>query len=503
MDDEEERVDDDDPYAQSLRAARAQQLAIMPISAHGATATPLSPSGVASESTSALKSGSLLALLGWIVENGAGTEAEVIFLSHEHWRIPATDVFNGLLELYNFGCPWRYSKPTPQFHRNVMFALSKWVACCFQSDFFSTEEGAVLRTRVQEFVRSVQLSRDGLSVEAQQAQLQFLRSEMEMEEFMVSTSTMLERQAAAAVPHSPMKLAGRLSVRMDSRTAQHRASKLSLLAVKPQDVAQQLCRIDFGYFCKISLSEFAGLRFSRNDKKTSAPTIMNVVDRWNQVAGWVATEIVLATAKDRLNVLKRFIMIADQLLAHSNFASLLAVMAGLNLHAVSRLTAVWAQLPEKYGKAFERLSKLISSHGNYRNYRELYRRARETRSAEVAAAAATATAAAAAAPSAGSAATEAPATQAILSAGVPIVPYVGLYMRDFTFVEDGNQTLLQNGHINFEKMMLWGKLLREMREMQRQPCAIQENAELCNFLTNLTVCSEDSLYAAQQHQDGQ
>ena len=48
-----------------------------------------------------------------------------------------------------------------------------------------------------------------------------------------------------------------------------------------------------------------------------------------------------------------------------------------------------------------------------------------------------------------------------------MVPYIGIYTKDVTFIEDGNNSLI-NGGINMEKVSLLGNVLREINNLQQR-----------------------------------
>lgn len=57
---------------------------------------------------------------------------------------------------------------------------------------------------------------------------------------------------------------------------------------------------------------------------------------------WVATEIVLTpNIKERVQVLKKFITIADHCKSFNNWNTLMEIMIGLNLGCVQRLKKTW------------------------------------------------------------------------------------------------------------------------------------------------------------------
>ena len=50
----------------------------------------------------------------------------------------------------------------------------------------------------------------------------------------------------------------------------------------------------------------------------------------------------------------------------------------------------------------------------------------------------------------------------------PILPYIGLYLTDLTFIEDANKNIL-NDKINFSKCRKLAKVIREIQTDQQKP----------------------------------
>jgi hypothetical protein len=121
-----------------------------------------------------------------------------------------------------------------------------------------------------------------------------------------------------------------------------------------------------------------------------AASITNLIDRFNNVSRWVATEIVLtANMRQRISMVRRFIRLAEvcvrrspppdpmqslvaqtlisstrcaqELLALNNFNSLLEVLAGLNLAPVQRLKRTWRVWSETVGGGNKCQQTLINS----------------------------------------------------------------------------------------------------------------------------------------------
>jgi len=69
-----------------------------------------------------------------------------------------------------------------------------------------------------------------------------------------------------------------------------------------------------------------------------------------------------------------------------------------------------------------------------------------------------------------------------------------VYLRDLTFIDDGNPDYVES-LINFQKLIMLGEVVLEVREWQGHgPYDLKRNAELEAFLMKLVVLPEDVLY---------
>ena len=78
----------------------------------------------------------------------------------------------------------------------------------------------------------------------------------------------------------------------------------------------------------------------------------------------------------------------------------------------------------------------------------------------------------------------------------PCIPYVGVCMRDFVFIEDGNPLHLDNYLINFDRLHLQGKLLMELKTLQKVGFGhISPNPPVQKFIENISANDDvDYLY---------
>ncbi|KAJ2827784.1 Ras guanine nucleotide exchange factor bud5 [Coemansia erecta] len=169
--------------------------------------------------------------------------------------------------------------------------------------------------------------------------------------------------------------------------------------VSPVDVACQLTIIESSCYCQIEPHELVNKEFSRGPK--SHAHNVRQMSRWCTQITWWASATILSerTAERRCRMLKYFIDLGIQLLALKNFDAVMAVKAAVYSAAVMRLKKTWSLLPKKYTIMCRRLHEATDADRNYANYRGLLRRSQP-----------------------------------------PLLPFLGLYLTDLTFLDDGNPT---------------------------------------------------------------
>lgn len=216
----------------------------------------------------------------------------------------------------------------------------------------------------------------------------------------------------------------------------------SFMDIPPIEAACQLTIYESTIFRKISPLEFMHQAWNKKEGKTS-PNLLKLIKRFNEVSYWVASEIVsVKNLKNRVEVLKRFILLADHTRQLNNFSTMMEIIVGLNLAAVQRLEKTWLSVPPKYMQMFNSMMALTSSSQNYKSYREH-----------------------------------------VASIQGPSIPYIGVYLRDLTFVEDGNETFLNSTKIvNYEKMRMLSTILNELTTLQTQNYNIQQDKSILQYL---------------------
>lgn len=168
---------------------------------------------------------------------------------------------------------------------------------------------------------------------------------------------------------------------------------------------------------------------------------MKITKRFNLIALWVAKSIVEPkTIRFRVKRLTTLVDIASHLLQLNNFSTLMAFIAGFNKAAVQRLKHTIKELPARTGKRLAELETLMTAESSYKNYRSK-----------------------------------------IHSVNPPCIPYIGVYLLDLTYIEDGNPNTIGK-LINFAKRRLIFSLIREVRLYQDQPYLFRRVEEVIQGL---------------------
>ncbi|KAI9301075.1 hypothetical protein BJ944DRAFT_272024, partial [Cunninghamella echinulata] len=99
--------------------------------------------------------------------------------------------------------------------------------------------------------------------------------------------------------------------------------------------------------------------------------IEQVIERFNTVCQWVASEIVCVEKLDiRVKVVEKFIRLAQKCRIYSNYATLVQILLGLQSPSVSRLKRTWARVRAKEMKLLEELSQFTSPMRNWKHIRD-------------------------------------------------------------------------------------------------------------------------------------
>ncbi|KAI8810741.1 ras guanine nucleotide exchange factor domain-containing protein [Cladochytrium replicatum] len=363
----------------------------------------------------------------------------------------------------------------------VCHFLKLWISNHFEEDF-AQNEALVLRFR--DFVqRKVAHDFEAFSVEL----LQTLDNKLEGIEAasVVQTparSPLPTNTSFLSVPSTPPPSSSPL---IASLTFQKRAQTTDLASllnsdpayffeIDPYEMARQLTAMEFTYFTGVKPYECTDQIWGERRQKELkwAPTgketgIARMIRHTNQLTNWVASNIVSCeTLKARVSALKYFMQLALGCREVNNFNGITGVVAGLSMAPVTRLKKTWQALSEKFQKihdAYTEVADTVSPKAQYANYR-----------------------------------------RALKDLKPPLIPFLGVYLTDLTFIELGNPSFLPDTlFINFEKRRKVYATIKQIRMHQQTAYSISAVAAIQDFLRSVdgvnasqkeVLLTEDELY---------
>jgi len=173
----------------------------------------------------------------------------------------------------------------------------------------------------------------------------------------------------------------------------------SLLDWSPEEVARQICLIDFALFEKITALELIRWpRVSKEDRSELCSNILAYIQTFNHWHARVSSAILSETdVKRRTAALNHFIATADECRLLNNLSAMMAITSALDSIPISRLRSAWKGVSSTAFACFEELKSLVSPQCSFKKLR-----------------------------------------QHAQFHPPPLIPHVGIALSDVTFIEDGN-----------------------------------------------------------------
>eukprot|EP00013_Stygamoeba_regulata_P000816 CAMPEP_0177639212 /NCGR_PEP_ID=MMETSP0447-20121125/5902_1 /TAXON_ID=0 /ORGANISM="Stygamoeba regulata, Strain BSH-02190019" /LENGTH=1216 /DNA_ID=CAMNT_0019141227 /DNA_START=37 /DNA_END=3683 /DNA_ORIENTATION=+ len=224
-----------------------------------------------------------------------------------------------------------------------------------------------------------------------------------------------------------------------------------ILDFPDEAIAETLTVIAFDIYAGIKGNELLGQAWSKEKTRHRCPNVMEMIDRFNAVSLWVAATILEPTkVKVRAKRFERLIRIADHLYKLNNFQTLMAFLGGFNNSCVARLKYTRMLVPRALIKKLEELEKVMNMESSFKIYR-----------------------------------------QHLKMANPPIIPYLGVYLSDLTFIEDGNQDEIK-GLINFSKRKLLHMVISQLQRYQNDRPKFVDRLDLTTLLYDINAQDENA-----------
>jgi len=240
------------------------------------------------------------------------------------------------------------------------------------------------------------------------------------------------------------------------------ANKMLIETYSPKELARQMTLIEYRLFAAINPSECVSQHWMSKRKEELAPNILRMISRFNDVSNWVASEIVKCTdLTQRTKILRFVIEMCEYCYELNNFNAVMEIISGLNSSSVHRLKATWGGLPKKVVQSYQDMHATMSRELSYKAFRAVLR-----------------------------------------SVNPPCIPYLGMYLTDLTFIEEGNQNKLPDGSINFTKRQRLSEVIAEIQTYQNTPYFLAEVSFIRDYLFNVEALPEEQCYKLSQKREG-
>eukprot|EP01128_Nolandella_sp_AFSM9_P005157 TRINITY_DN2457_c0_g1_i1.p1 TRINITY_DN2457_c0_g1~~TRINITY_DN2457_c0_g1_i1.p1 ORF type:complete len:870 (-),score=175.46 TRINITY_DN2457_c0_g1_i1:2142-4751(-) len=209
------------------------------------------------------------------------------------------------------------------------------------------------------------------------------------------------------------------------------------------EIARQITLMDWRVFSRIKSVELLNLAWSNPKLKHRAQNVLAMIHEFNKWSNWVATIITIQTnLKLRVKVMQKFVEVAYQLQSMHNFSGTVAIISGLGNASVYRLKKTRAGLKDKYQKMLEMLEPIVDTSSSHRNYRQLLK-----------------------------------------ASTPPVVPHLGVFLTDLTFMNDGNKDVVHDRLINFKKHQMVHNVIVQIRQFQLDSFNLKPVPFIQEFLT--------------------
>ncbi|XP_015667417.1 ras-specific guanine nucleotide-releasing factor 1 [Protobothrops mucrosquamatus] len=223
------------------------------------------------------------------------------------------------------------------------------------------------------------------------------------------------------------------------------------------EIAEQLTLLDHLVFKTIPYEEFFGQGWMKMEKNERTPYILMNTKHFNDISNLIASEILCSEdVAARVSIIEKWVAVADICRCLHNYNAVLEITSAFNRSAIFRLKKTWMKVSKPTKAVIDKLQRLVSSEGRFKNLRE-----------------------------------------ALKNCDPPCVPYLGMYLTDLAFIEEGTPNYTEDGLVNFSKMRMISHIIREIRQFQQTAYKIEHQAKVTEYLLDQSfVMDEEGLYDA-------
>ncbi|KAG9510756.1 Ras-specific guanine nucleotide-releasing factor 2, partial [Fragariocoptes setiger] len=234
-----------------------------------------------------------------------------------------------------------------------------------------------------------------------------------------------------------------------------RASPDTIETLSALELAETMTYLDHKIFLSIRAGEFLGQAWMKEDKALKAPHILLITKRFNDMSRLVSSEIIrVGELSRRVAIIEKWTNVAHICRVVHNFNGVLQICAAFENSSIFRLRKTWEKVAKTTRTTIDQLQGLVSTDSRFRNMRD-----------------------------------------AISRCDPPCIPYVGMYLSDLSFIEEGTPDFSPEGLLNFSKMRMMAHVIREIQHLQNGTYKIEFNPKVAHYLLDTSRhLSDNEMY---------
>ncbi len=204
----------------------------------------------------------------------------------------------------------------------------------------------------------------------------------------------------------------------------------------PVEIARQITIITQYLYRNIGCHEFLLAGWTKKDKMEKSPNISKIIDRFNKISKWIMEEILsYDSSKDRAKVIEVFLCVAEELKNLHNLNDCFAVITTFNHLCIKRLKKTWGKVTQNAKNRQSELSNLCSILKNFEKIKNEFLQYKNN-------------------------------VNNINELQEGCIPYLAPYLKDLAFLEEGHKYFNDKKLINIHKILIVGKIIKNIKESQ-------------------------------------
>ncbi|KAJ6252116.1 guanine nucleotide exchange factor [Anaeramoeba flamelloides] len=232
--------------------------------------------------------------------------------------------------------------------------------------------------------------------------------------------------------------------------------------IDKMEITRQITLYEFEIFKSIQSREFLNQNWTKKNKLVLSPNILKLTKFFNSISNWFANEALsIENLKNRAQYLTALISISREAKKIGNFNLIQEINSSFNTSAIYRLKKTQQMIPNKAKDIWIRLSAFINRKNNFGKMRA--------------------------------------ALQRIIP---PVFPYVGMYLTDLVFNDEGNPNNITSVNgcklINFEKRKITANIIKQILQFQQTPYMFEKVPQIQSLIHKKTSIVYDSQKMYQQ-----